>query len=647
MLRMNLNKLGMLRLAAVSPMLKISDTEFNATEIITCISGCNDKGVEIVVFPELSITAYTCGDLFFQSTLLFAAEQALLKICDCTKELKIIAIIGLPLIVGSKLFNCAAVIQQGKILGIVPKTYLCNYSEYYEKRWFVSEFERITDFVKIDGKLIPFGADLLFSANSNNKLKFGVEICEDMWAVKSPGLDLALNGASLIFNLSASNEYLGKYQYRRELIKNYSSKIYAAYIYSSSSPLESTSDTVFSGNLIIAENGKILQESKRFSFETQLIINDIDFEHLINERIRSNTFAVCFTDKSFREIEFELPEVEINELLRVISKTPFIPENMEERDFVCNEISDIQATALARRFMHTKSDTAVIGISGGLDSSLALLSTIKCFQKLNKRLDSIIAVNMPGFGSTTKTKNNAIKLAELYGVSLRIVDIKDSVNQHFNDIGHPSDKFDITYENAQARMRTLILMDIANQSNGIVVGTGDLSEIALGWNTYNGDHMSMYGLNSGIPKTLIKYIVAWYADHESRVEIAKILKDIIKTPISPELLPIDESGVNLQDTEKSIGPYILNDFFLYYFVRCSFSSGKILKLAELAFKDNFKVEEIKMWLILFYKRFMSQQFKRNSMPDGIKIGSVSLSPRSDWRMPSETDISLWIKELNG
>jgi len=278
---------------------------------------------------------------------------------------------------------------------------------------------------------------------------------------------------------------------------------------------------------------------------------------------------------------------------------------------------------------------------------LALLSTIKCFQKLNKRLDSIIAVNMPGFGSTAKTKNNAIKLAELYGVSLRIVDIKDSVNQHFNDIGHPSDKFDITYENAQARMRTLILMDIANQSNGIVVGTGDLSEIALGWNTYNGDHMSMYGLNSGIPKTLIKYIVAWYADHESRVEIAKILKDIIKTPISPELLPIDESGVNLQDTEKSIGPYILNDFFLYYFVRCSFSSGKILKLAELAFKDNFKVEEIKMWLILFYKRFMSQQFKRNSMPDGIKIGSVSLSPRSDWRMPSETDISLWIKELNG
>ena len=641
----SINEICLIRVGAVSPKVSISDTEFNINVIKNSINELEIQEVQIAVFPELSISAYSCGDLFLQKFLIDNSLKSLLKLKEFSLTKNIVFIVGLPYKHKDHLYNVAAVIHNGSILGLIPKQYLCNYAEYYEKRWFSSSTELSDDYTFVDGEFIPFSQNIIFEIESIKNARFAIEICEDLWAVKPPSLDHALAGANIIFNLSASNEYLGKYQYRKDLIKFHSSKILGAYVYSSASIYESSSDTVFSGNLIIAENGKIVAESERFNFNTQYTIYDIDVDYLINERIKNKSFVKSELDKNYFFVKIELENQSSTKLIKHISKTPFIPDNIEERNNVCNEITNIQASALSRRLLHINAKSAVIGLSGGLDSTLALLSTIRAFEKINKPKTDIICLNMPGFGTSSHTKNNAIELANLLGTELIEVDIKQTVGQHFQDINHPIDKYDVTFENAQARMRTMILMDIANQRDGIVIGTGDLSEIALGWSTYNGDQMSMYGLNSGVPKTLIKYLIEWYATTIYSGRISEVLQSILITPISPELLPTDVDGKILQETEKTVGPYILNDFFLFHFLRNSFEPKKIFELANIAFQDQFKSYEISFWLKNFFKRFFTQQFKRNSNPDGIKVGSISLSQRTDWRMPSEASFNNWLEGL--
>ncbi len=641
----SINDIGLVRVAAVSPKISIADTEYNTVEIIKILDELRSKDVQIAVFPELSISAYTCGDLFLQKLLIDNALNSLIKLKEYSNDKNIIAIVGLPLNHKNQLYNVAAVIHNGSILGIIPKQYLCNYAEYYEKRWFTSASDLKDDSIIIADEFIPFSQNIVFQLNSIKNANFAIEICEDLWAVKPPSLNHATAGANIIFNLSASNEYLGKYQYRKDLIKIHSSKILGAYIYSSASTLESTSDTVFSGNLIIAENGKLLLESERFNFDSQYIFYDIDVDYLNNERVKNKSFVNDSNLSNYYFVSIDQQIVDTVQFIRKVSKTPFIPENIEERNDVCNEITNIQSSALARRLLHINSSKSVIGLSGGLDSTLALLSTIRAFQKINKPVSDIICINMSGFGTTSQTKNNAVDLTKLLGTELIEIDIKPSVEQHFIDINQPNNRYDVTFENAQARMRTLILMDVANQRNGIVIGTGDLSEIALGWSTYNGDQMSMYGLNSGVPKTLIKYLIEWYANVIYTGKVSEILTDILNTPISPELLPTDSEGKIIQETEKTVGPYILNDFFLYHFLRNSYEPYKILEIAKATFNGDYDENEIKFWSINFLNRFFSQQFKRNSNPDGIKVGSISLSQRADFRMPSEASVINWIQDI--
>ena len=638
-----LKEQGFIRVGAVVPKLKVADTEFNCNEIIKQIEVASNNKIQIIVFPELCVTGYTCQDLFEQDTLLEEAEKALNKILDYTNNLDIICIIGMPIKAENQLFNTAVVIQKGKILGIVPKTFIPNYGEFYEKRWFASSKNANKKEIEILDQKVPFGIDLLFKDKENNEICFGIEICEDIWAVEPPSNKLALLGANIIFNLSASNEVIGKKEYRRDLVKMQSAKTISGYVYCSCGVNESTADLVFSGESMIFENGSCLINNQRFNFESNMIFTEIDTKRLANDRRKNISFMGNPVDLEYREIKINIPD-NIENLTREYSKTPFVPEDKKKISEICEEILNIQSYGLAKRLLHTNINKTIIGISGGLDSTLAFLVIIKAYEILNLPKEKIIAITMPGFGTTSRTHNNSMKLINEYGATFREINITKSSLQHFEDIGHDKNIKDVTYENAQARERTKILMDIANKENGLVVGTGDLSELALGWCTYNGDHMSMYSVNASIPKTLVKYIIKWVADN-SKEECKNIINDILDTPISPELLPPDENGNIEQKTEEQVGPYILHDFFLYHFLRYGAEPKKIYILACKTFKNDFKKEEIKHWLQVFIKRFFTQQFKRNCMPDGPKVGTVSLSPRGDLRMPSDASYNIWLNNL--
>lgn len=638
-----LKEQGFVRVGAVVPKLKVADTEFNCNEIIKQIEIASNNKIQIIVFPELCVTGYTCQDLFEQDTLLEEAENALNKILDYTNNLDIICIIGMSIKAENQLFNTAVVIQKGKILGIVPKTFIPNYGEFYEKRWFASSKNANKKEIEILDQKVPFGIDLLFKDKENNEICFGIEICEDIWAVEPPSNKLALLGANIIFNLSASNEVIGKKEYRRDLVKMQSAKTISGYVYCSSGVNESTSDVVFSGESMIFENGSCLTNNQRFDFESNMIFTEIDTKRLANDRRKNISFMGDSVDLEYREIKINIPD-NIENLTREYSKTPFVPEDKKKISEICEEILNIQSYGLAKRLLHTNINKTIIGISGGLDSTLAFLVIIKAYEILNLPKEKIIAITMPGFGTTSRTHNNSMKLINEYGATFREINITKSSLQHFEDIGHDKNIKDVTYENAQARERTKILMDIANKENGLVVGTGDLSELALGWCTYNGDHMSMYSVNASIPKTLVKYIIKWVADN-SKEECKNIINDILDTPISPELLPPDENGNIEQKTEEQVGPYILHDFFLYHFLRYGAEPKKIYILACKTFKNDFKKEEIKHWLQVFIKRFFTQQFKRNCMPDGPKVGTVSISPRGDLRMPSDASYNIWLNNF--
>lgn len=628
-----------MRVAAAVPLLKVADPDYNVKEIAAITVRAAEEDVRVLVFPELCITGYTCQDLFSQKILISECEAALSCLLEETKYINMLVAVGMPVKADNQLFNCAVVFKDGKILGVVPKTYIPNYNEFYEKRWFASSSNRISDTISLCEQEVIFNDNLLFKDNLS-PLCIGFDICEDLWVNIPPSSYHTIYGANLILNLSASNEAVGKADYRRDLVKMQSSKCITSYVYSSSGEEESTTDLVYSGHCLIAENGKLLEED---NLSNGFIYSDIDLEKINNERPKRNSYMVNAEKRSYKYVSFNLGCNENAELERFVDPRPFVPSG-EDKDRILSDILNIQSTGLYQRMKKINTQKAIIGISGGLDSTLALLATVEALIKLNAPLNNIIAVTMPGFGTTDRTYNNALVLMKEFGVTVREISIKDACLQHFKDIGHDADNHDITYENAQARERTQILMDIANQAGGIVVGTGDLSELALGWCTYNGDHMSMYGVNSGIPKTLVKYIVKWYADFKVTGAIQKSLIDIFNTPVSPELLPPDKEGNIRQLTENSVGAYELNDFFLYHMLRNGYGPEKIYYLAKIAFEDEYSDDVILETLKNFYKRFFTQQFKRSCMPDGVKVGSVSLSPRGDWKMPSDASFELWIKK---
>ncbi|WP_151734255.1 NAD(+) synthase [Paenibacillus tengchongensis] len=638
---------GFARVAAGSPELRVADCEFNTTQIIEIIRQAQEQQAEYLVLPELCITGYTCADLFLQQTLLDAALDSLLKLAAATEGRHLVVVAGLPLSIKGRLFNCAAVLQQGKILGIVPKTCLPGYSEFYEPRWFAEAEELEVTELRIGGSSVPIGKDLIFVHEDNDNLSFGVEICEDLWVPVPPSSLLAQAGAVLLFNPSASNELVGKADYRRQLVSSQSASCVAAYVYAGAGAGESTTDVVFGGHSLIAENGQLLAESDRFTFESRLTLADIDVPRLQYSRTVMGTFRSGKGRRNYREITYAEPAPQSMErkLNRMVAMNPFVPGNPQQRDERCREILSIQTTGLMKRIRHIGTKQAVIGISGGLDSTLALLVAVRAMEQLGRPASDVLAVTMPGFGTTNRTYDNAVGLIKALGASLMVVDIKEACLQHFKDIGHDKDVHDLTYENVQARERTQILMDLANKNGGIVIGTGDLSELALGWCTYNGDHMSMYSVNSGIPKTLIQYVVRWYADHEADETVEKLLTSIIETGISPELLPPSATGEIVQLTEDILGPYIVHDFFLYYMLRTGAGPAKILHLAQHAFGDGYTREQLVGWLRVFVNRFFTQQFKRSCLPDGPKVGTVSLSPRGDWRMPSDASSALWMREV--
>lgn len=636
---------GFVKVAAAVPRVKIADCKYNAGQLESLIAIADGKGVQIITFPEMCITAYTCGDLFGQQLLLEESEMGLMQILNNTRQLDIISILGMPIAVNSTVINAAVVIQKGKILGVVPKTYLPNYKEFYEQRWFTSALQVAEDNVRLCGQIVPMGTNLLFETSDTT---FGIEICEDLWSTIPPSSTLALQGAEILFNLSADNEGIGKHSYLRSLISQQSARCIAGYVFSSCGFGESTTDVVFAGNGLIYENGSELAHNKRFSLEEQLVISEIDVERLRAERRINTTFAASKgtvpSDKKPLRITTEFVNSKELNLTRTFDMHPFVPqgETLNER---CEEVFSIQVAGLAQRLVHTGAKTAVIGISGGLDSTLALLVCVRTFDKLELPRKNIIGVTMPGFGTTDRTYHNALSLMKSLGITIREISIKEACIQHFKDINHDINIHDVTYENSQARERTQILMDIANQTWGMVIGTGDLSELALGWATYNGDHMSMYGVNGSVPKTLVKYLVKWVAENDIDEESRITLLDIVETPISPELIPADENGEIQQKTEDLVGPYELHDFFLYYFMRFGFRPSKIYYLANIAFKDIYDEETIKKWLSTFFRRFFNQQFKRSCLPDGPKVGSISISPRGDWRMPSDASSATWLKEI--
>ena len=634
---------GFVKVAAAVPLVQVADCFYNIEKIEGLMRQASEKGVQIIAFPELSVTGYTCLDLFAQQTLLDGAEAALLQLVSNTADLDILTIVGVPLRTENRLINAAVVFQKGAIRGVVPKTYLPNYKEFQEQRWFTSATELRESTISIGKEEYPMGSHLLFRSG---RLTAGIEICEDLWVPVPPSSMQALAGANLLVNISASNEMVGKHAYLRSLIEQQSARTMAAYLYSSAGCGESTTDIVFAGNGIIAENGAILRESERFTFGEQLTLCDVDIERLMALRRKTNTFTSESPQKEYRRIRAGLPVQDYTRtpLLREISPYPFIPGKDAHIDERCEEIFNIQISGLAQRIRHTNCRSAVIGISGGLDSTLALLVAVRTFDKLGLPRTCVTGITMPGFGTTGRTYNNALRLMETLGITIREVNIRAACEQHFSDIGlDPGDR-SVTYENAQARERTQILMDIANQTGGLVIGTGDLSELALGWATYNGDHMSMYGVNCGIPKTLVRHLVGWVAAKGPDEAARPWLLDILDTPISPELLPADGNGQIAQCTEELVGPYDLHDFFLYYFVRFGFRPAKLYLMARQAFAGKYEDRTIKRWLITFLRRFFSQQFKRSALPDGPKVGSVSLSPRGDWRMPSDASCTMWLHE---
>ena len=638
---------GFVKVAAAVPHVQVADCFYNIQQMEGLMRQASDKGVQIIAFPEMSVTAYTCLDLFVQQTLLKNAEQALLKLVSDTADLNILTIAGAPLVTENRLINAAIAFQAGKILGVVPKTYIPNYKEFQEQRWFTSATELRDKTVSIGNRTYPLGSHLLFTAG---QVKVGIEICEDLWVPVPPSSLLAMEGANILVNISASNELIGKHHYLRSLICQQSARCMAGYVYASAGFGESSTDLVFAGNGIIAENGTLLEESPRFTMQEQLVISEIDIENLQNDRQVNTSFmhgASTLLASETITIPFALSENSGQPVLtRSVDPHPFTPSGdaLKER---CEEIFQIQVAGLAKRIVHTHSRTAVVGISGGLDSTLALLVTVMTFDALNIPRNQILGITMPGFGTTDRTYTNACDLIRSLGVTLKEISIKDACLQHFKDISHNPSVHDVTYENSQARERTQILMDVANQENGMVIGTGDLSELALGWATYNGDHMSMYGVNGSIPKTLVRYLVEWVAHNRVDEASRATLLDIVDTPISPELIPADENGNIKQKTEDLVGPYELHDFFLYHFLRFGSSPAKIYFLAQQAFGGSYDKETIRKWLHTFFRRFFQQQFKRSCLPDGPKVGSVSLSPRGDWRMPSDAMATLWLKEIEG
>ncbi len=637
---------GFICVAAGTPKIRVADCRYNAEQIFTLMREAAQQGVKILALPELCLTGYTCGDLFLQDTLLDGAEEGLRTILEATRHLEVLTALGMPVRAAGKIYNCAVVIQKGEIMAVVPKTYLPNYGEFYEKRWFESgegqDGHTSVCLRAADGAAVYLGmGQSIIDCPAVPGLKVGVEICEDLWAVDPPSRCLAEAGATVILNLSASNEAVGKAAYRRQLVVGQSGRLCCGYVYADAGEGESTTDLVFTGHNMIAENGALLAERR---FSTGLTISDIDVQRLVCERRRLTPFpavregALCWSEAEFTPC--------VTKLRRYISPTPFIPENAADRANRCEEILTIAALGLKKRLEHTGAKTAVVGLSGGLDSTLALLITALAMGMLHRPASDIIAITMPCFGTTDRTKNNAVLLAERMGAALRTIPVGETVKSHFRDIGHSLNDQDVTYENAQARERTQVLMDVANQTGGLVIGTGDLSELALGWATYNGDHMSMYAVNASIPKTLVRHLVDYVArdNLQKDQDLTHVLEDILDTPVSPELLPAVQGEIS-QRTEELVGPYELHDFFLYYALRWGFPPRKVLRLAETALSTAYSREVILTWLKNFYRRFFAQQFKRSCMPDGPKVGSVSLSPRGDWRMPSDASARLWLEEL--
>ena len=633
-----------LRLATCVPLVEVAAVAGNVRQTLSSLEEAKRSGAQVALLPELGLTGYTCSDLFFHQHLLDEAVNGLGKIAGACGKLGIAAVVGLPLAVAGRIYNVAAVIgANGKIAGIVPKTHLPNTREFYERRWFASALDLADEAeVNLLGSRIPFGTDLLFPIEDWDECMVGVEICEDLWSVIPPSCEQALAGANVLLNLSASNELLGKVGYRRDLVRQQAARCIAAYAYCSCGPGESTTDIVYSGHALIAENGRLLGETARLSFDPQIAVADIDVGSLLHERTVNNTYRDSPSSRSFRRVSLAIPPwPKQSGLLRHVDPRPFVPSDPLRRAEHCEEIFNIQATGLIKRLRHTNPKGIVLGLSGGLDSTLAALVAVRAFDLAGMDRTGIVAITMPGFGTSGRTYDNSLALARMLGITLREIPIREAVALHFRDIGHPADLHDVTYENSQARERTQILMDVANQIGGFVLGTGDLSEMALGWCTFNGDHMSMYHVNAGIPKTLVRHLVEWCANEIFRGPESDLLHDIATTPISPELLPPDDNGAIAQHTEDLVGPYALHDFFLFQFVRNGFPPEKILFLAEQAFSPEVSRETIAKWLEMFLRRFFSQQFKRNAMPDGPKVGSVALSPRGDWRMPSDVSASSW------
>ena len=632
-------KYGFLKVASCTPSIKVADCRYNGRNILALMKECAAAGVKLLVLPELCITGYTCSDLFFQETLLKGAEKELLSICAGSKDLDMVTVVGVPLFHNGTLYNCAAITYHGKILGAVPKAYIPNYSEFYELRHFAPAPDEISR-VRIGDQAVPFGKKLLFCCEQMPSFKFAVEICEDLWVANSPSIGHALAGATIIVNLSASNEVVDKDSYRRQLVVGQSAKLIAAYLYADAGDGESTTDLVFSGHDLIAQNGTLLAESKPFA--DGRAIADLDLSYLLHDRRKTNTYLPEDLT-GYEIIPFSMPVVQTVLSCR-IPKNPFVPEDKDSLAHRCEMILSIQSAGLKKRIAHTNAKSVVVGVSGGLDSTLALLVCERAMRLLGRPASDVLAVTMPCFGTTKRTKSNAEMLCQALGVTLREINITDAVRQHFKDVHHDENDHSVLYENAQARERTQVLMDLTHQCNGLVIGTGDLSELALGWATYNGDHMSMYGVNASIPKTLVRYIIRYCANKAQGTQLAGILEDILDTPVSPELLPPDHGEI-AQCTEQLVGPYELHDFFLYYALRRGFAPDKIEHLANLAYADTYDKETIHSWLTVFFKRFFAQQFKRSCMPDGPKVGTVTLSPRGDWRMPSDASVSLWLDRL--
>jgi len=632
---------GFLACGILSPTIKVADPTFNTVSIKNAMDKGFSENLALLVLPELVVTGYTCADLFFQSTLQVGAKAVIVDLLSYSKGHDMVVVVGAPLIFFGNLYNCAVVMQDGKVLGVVPKRHVPNYQEFYEKRWFHLPPDDVRE-VSLAGQKTFFGTKLLFSCSNIPEFVLGVEVCEDLWVPDSPSTDMALAGATVIANCSASDELVGKKEYRRSLVLVQSAKLVCAYLYCDAGPGESTTDLVFCGHNLIYENGRQLGE--QFLSEDNLLRTELDVQRLAGERLRMHTFGD--SRYSYTTVEFAFKRLQETKLTRFIDKAPFVPNDPQTRAVRCEKILTLQAIGLKKRLEHTKLKHVVLGLSGGLDSTLALLVCIRAFDLLGLDRTGIITVTMPCFGTTKRTKSNATSLAKAFGVTLITIPITKAVTQHFKDIGHDLEDHDITFENSQARERTQVLMDLANKHSALVVGTGDLSELALGWATYNGDHMSMYGVNASVPKTLVRHLVTHFANMQEP-KVQKVLLDVVATPVSPELLPASEDGTISQVTEEVVGPYVLHDFFLYQVVRLHFGPAKVLRLAVIAFKEEYEERVIKKWLKTFFWRFFSQQFKRSCLPDGPKVGSVSLSPRGDWRMPSDASVSLWMDELEG